>query len=178
MNGTSAKVVKRGVPVEKRRTVKLGGRDQLTEADIRQQALTGAFEIVGEVKDRYGILTAFDVRETKYYESDAAFLRRVLGNRKGRSAAIMVMNDEAHHAYRRGKAEPNDDYALDEETAEADAREAVSTRHLMEARMAFVYALTCLRPRSTSRGPATRWASPSLGSCRTLICWRASRQGW
>ncbi|QVN12397.1 BPTD_3080 family restriction endonuclease [Burkholderia sp. LAS2] len=124
VNGTSAKVVKRGTPVEKRRTVKLGGKDQLTEADIRQQALTGAFEIVGEVKDRNGALTAFEVKETRYYESDTAFLRRVLGNRKGRSSAIMVMNDEAHHAYRRGKAEPDDEYALDEETADADAREA------------------------------------------------------
>lgn len=124
VNGTSAKVVKRGMPMEKRRTIKLGGRDQLTEADIRQQALTGAFEIVGEVKDRQGVLTAFEVKETKYYESDTAFLRRVLGNRKGRSSAIMVMNDEAHHAYRRGKAEPDDEYALDEETADADAREA------------------------------------------------------
>lgn len=124
VNGTSAKVVKRGMPVERRRTVKLGGKDQLNEADIRQQALTGAFEIVGEVKDRHGVLTAFEVKETKYYESDTAFLRRVLGNRKGRSSAIMVMNDEAHHAYRRGKAEPDDDYALDDETADADAREA------------------------------------------------------
>jgi hypothetical protein len=33
------------------------------------------------------------------------------------------MNDEAHHAYRRG-IEEEDEYALDEETAEANAREA------------------------------------------------------
>ena len=124
VNGTSARVVKRGVPIEKRRTVKLGGKEQLTEADVRQQALTGAFEIVGEVKDRHGTVTAFEVKETKYYESDTAFLRRVLGNRKGRSSAILVMNDEAHHAYRRGKPDADDDYALDEDTADADAREA------------------------------------------------------
>ncbi|CAZ88149.1 putative Type III restriction enzyme, res subunit [Thiomonas arsenitoxydans] len=124
VNGTSARVVKRGVPVEKLRTVKLGGRDDLSEADIRQQALTGAFDIVRELRDAKGRLTGFDVREVRYYESDAAFLRRVLGNRKGRSSAIFVMNDEAHHAYRRGKLDAEDSYAIDEETAEVDAREA------------------------------------------------------
>src|SRR4029077_10042991 len=61
--------------------------------------------------------------ETKHYESDAAFLKRILGGRKGRSSAILVMNDEAHHAYRRG-SERDDEYVLDEETAEANAREA------------------------------------------------------
>jgi type III restriction enzyme len=124
VNGTTARVVKRGVPVEKQRTVKLGGRDELTEADIRQQALTGAFDIVRELRDARGALTGFEVKEVRYYESDAAFLRRVLGNRKGRSSAILVMNDEAHHAYRRGKVDAEDVYAIDEETAEADAREA------------------------------------------------------
>lgn len=124
VNGTSARVVKRGVPVEKTRTVKLGGKLNLTEEDIRQQALTGAFEIVWELRDPKGKLTGFDVREIRYYESDAAFLRRVLGNRKGRSSAILVMNDEAHHAYRRGKLDSEDAYSIDEETAEVDAREA------------------------------------------------------
>jgi len=124
VNGTSARVVKRGVPVEKMRTVKLGGKDALSEADIRQQALTGAFDIVRELRDNKGALTGFEVKEIRYYESDAAFLRRVLGNRKGRSSAILVMNDEAHHAYRRGKLDAEDTFAVDEETAEVDAREA------------------------------------------------------
>jgi type III restriction enzyme len=124
VNGTSAKVVRRGTPVEKSRTIKLGGKDAVTEADIRQQALMGAFEIIREVKDGKGNITAFEIKETRYYESDTAFLRRVLGNRKGRGAAIMVFNDEAHHAYRRGIAGAQDEYAIDDETAESDAREA------------------------------------------------------
>lgn len=123
VNGTSAKVVKRGVPVETVHIVKLGGRARVTEADVRQQALTGAFEIVQELRDKKGKLKEFRVREVRYYESDAAFLRRVLGNRKGRSSAILVMNDEAHHAYRRGAAD-TDSAAGDDELAEADAREA------------------------------------------------------
>lgn len=124
VNGSSARVVKRGVPVEKLRPVKLGGRDDLTAEDIRHQATTGAFDIVRELRDSKGVLTGFEVRETRYYESDAAFLRRVLGNRKGRSSAILVMNDEAHHAYRRGQLDADDVYAIDEETADVDAREA------------------------------------------------------
>lgn len=124
LNGTSARVVKRGVPVEKQRTVKLGGRDDLSEADIRHRATTGAFDIVRELRDARGALTGFDVNETRYFESDAAFLRRVLGNRKGRGSSILVMNDEAHHAYRRGKLDADDTYAIDAETADTDAREA------------------------------------------------------
>ena len=124
VNGTSAKVVRRGVAVEKSRTIKLGGKDEISEADIRQQALMGAFEIMREIKDAKDRLTGFEVKEVRYYESDTAFLRRVLGNRKGRGASILVFNDEAHHAYRRGIADAEDEYAIDEETAEADAREA------------------------------------------------------
>jgi type III restriction enzyme len=124
VNGTSAKVVRRGVPVERTRTIKLGGKDDIAEADIRQRALMGALRIVRESTDRDDRLVGFEVSETRYYESDAAFLRRVLGNRKGRGAAILVFNDEAHHAYRRGKLDADDTYALDEGTAEADEREA------------------------------------------------------
>ena len=124
VNGVTARVVKRGIPVEKVRTIKLGGKLNLSEADIRQQSVTGGFEIISELRDPKGKLVGFDVRETRYFESDTAFLRRVLGNRKGRSSSILVMNDEAHHAYRRGKQDADDAFAVDEETAEADAREA------------------------------------------------------
>lgn len=124
VNGTSAKVVRRGVPVEKSRTIKLGGKDEIAEADVRQQALMGAFQIVRELKDAKDKLIGFEVNETRYCESETAFLCRVLGNRKGRGAAILVFNDEAHHAYRRGAVDAEDEYALDDETAEINAREA------------------------------------------------------
>jgi len=124
VNGTSAKVVKRGTPVEEVRVVKLGGKDGVTEEDIRHKAVMGTWEIVGEQRDPKERLTGFLVKETHYYESDTAYLRRVLGNRKGRGASIMVFNDEAHHAYRRGLVDAEDEYAIDEETVEANAREA------------------------------------------------------
>lgn len=92
VNGVTAKVVKRGMPITK---------------------------IVSR-KDESG--AKIEVEETRYYESDTAFLKRVLGNRKGRSQSIFVMNDEAHHAYRRG--DTTDEYALDDELIEKNAREA------------------------------------------------------
>lgn len=122
VNGQSARVVKRGVPIEQSRRIKIGGKEALTEADIRHAAAMGAYQIVGEIRDRKGVLSALQVKETHYVESDTAFVKRVLGNRKGRSSAILVMNDEAHHAYRRGAVDP--EFVMDEETAEADAREA------------------------------------------------------
>lgn len=121
VNGQGAKVVKRGQPVTVERTLKVSAT--LTVEDILHQATVGAFEIIGVEKKRDGTPKAFTIRETRYYESDAAFLKRLLGGRKGRSSAILVLNDEAHHAYRRGSGE-DEQYALEDETAELNAREA------------------------------------------------------
>ena len=92
VNGASARVVKRGVPVTKTVTRTVNGQKET-------------------------------VTETRYYESDKAFLARLLGQRKGRSASILVMNDEAHHAYRRG-IEDEAEMVLDAETAARNDREA------------------------------------------------------
>jgi type III restriction enzyme len=122
VNGQGARVVKRGVPIESTRKIKLTAT--VTEEDVRYDATVGRFAITQEERKKNGEIVAFLVKETKYLESDAAFLKHILGERKGRSSAILVMNDEAHHAYRRGVESVEDTYALNEETAEADAREA------------------------------------------------------
>jgi type III restriction enzyme len=122
VNGQSAKVVKRGQPIERERRLKIGGKEELSEADIRHAAAMGAYSILEELRDRQGQITGFRVSETQYVESDNAFVKRILGARRGRGSAILVMNDEAHHAYRRGAGDP--EFVLDEETAESDAREA------------------------------------------------------
>ncbi|WP_310596207.1 BPTD_3080 family restriction endonuclease [Sphingomonas sp.] len=67
--------------------------------------------------------------ETKYFESDAAWFKRVrreLGSGKGRSPHWLIFNDEAHHAYRRGDAADGDEQTLDEDKdlAKKNAREA------------------------------------------------------
>lgn len=66
--------------------------------------------------------------ETKYFESDAAWFKRIrreLGSGKGRSPHWLIFNDEAHHAYRRGDTE-SDDVTLDDDKdlAKKNAREA------------------------------------------------------
>lgn len=66
--------------------------------------------------------------ETKYFESDAAWFKRIrreLGSSKGRSPHWLIFNDEAHHAYRRGDV-TTDEQTLDEDKdlASKNAREA------------------------------------------------------
>lgn len=91
VNGVSAKVVKRGVPVTRRVTKTIEG--EKVEAE-----------------------------ETLYFESDKAFADRVLGKRRGRSPSVLVLNDEAHHAYRRGDS--GEEVVLDRELAAQFDREA------------------------------------------------------
>jgi type III restriction enzyme len=62
-------------------------------------------------------------KETQYFESDKAFVNRILKNRKGRSPSILVFNDEAHHAYRRNVPK-TEEVTLDKEQAERNDREA------------------------------------------------------
>ena len=65
--------------------------------------------------------------ETKYFESDQAWFKRVrqeLGNGKGRSTHWLVFNDEAHHAYRRGDNETVVDLEEDSSLAKKNMKEA------------------------------------------------------
>ena len=94
VNGQSAQVVKRGIPVT-----------HLVNKTINGEKV--------------------EVEETKYYESDQAFINRVLNKGgRGRSQHILVFNDEAHHAYRRGDAPDEDEVVLDKTTAKKNDREA------------------------------------------------------
>jgi len=122
VNGQSARVVKRGIPTETIRTIKVTAT--VSADEIRRMATLGAYEILHTETKRDGTPKEFKVRETRWYESDTAYLKRILGGRKGRSSAILVMNDEAHHAYRRGKDDETDRYAIDDASVEANDREA------------------------------------------------------
>ena len=46
---------------------------------------------------------------SRYVESDTALVNRVLGREVGGKQNILVMNDEAHHAYRIKREEPDDE---------------------------------------------------------------------
>ena len=65
--------------------------------------------------------------EIKYFESDAAWFKRVrreLGSGKGRSPHWLIFNDEAHHAYRRGDTVSEESLDGDKDLAKKNAREA------------------------------------------------------
>lgn len=114
-----AKVQRNGVAETFRATIKLGekttsgrGGRYLTEQALRIALDRGDFAIVEDRRPRKQEIV---VQETRYVESDARLLQRVLGRDVGGKQNILVLNDEAHHAYRiRQEAE---------DTAEEDATE-------------------------------------------------------
>lgn len=69
-----------------------------------------------------------ETRETKYFESDAAWFKRIrreLGSGRGRAPHWLVFNDEAHHAYRRGdRVTGATDLEDDKNLSKKNAREA------------------------------------------------------
>src|SRR5205085_12322469 len=68
------------------------------------------------------------VEETRYVESDTKLMQRLLGREVGGKQNILVLNDEAHHAYRIKELERadavDDAEQPDEERADDLVREA------------------------------------------------------
>lgn len=98
------------------------GNHYISREDYERRRISPDFEIVEET-DEYVV-----VMETRYVESDTALIRRILGPEVGGKQNILVLNDEAHHAYRMGAPEEDqataDAEALIEEEAEEFEREA------------------------------------------------------
>jgi type III restriction enzyme len=114
--GESAKVVRAGVPVRTRETITIGprtttarGSRYLTPDDFQRQVATGLLKVLGEERDRDGNLKKVKVEAFRYVESDTALVNRILGREVGGKQNILVMNDEAHHAYRIRRDEPDED---------------------------------------------------------------------
>jgi len=113
---TSARVVKAGVPlrktetitIDKENTTKRGGR-YLTLETLQKQIAAGMIHVFEEKRDRAGNLEKVEVESTRYVESDAKWLERVLGREVGGKQNILVLNDEAHHAYRIRRVERDED---------------------------------------------------------------------
>ena len=68
-----------------------------------------------ETDPKTGALKKVFVESARYVESDTALLQRVLGRDIGGKKNILVLNDEAHHAYRIAEEIPDEDEADDEE---------------------------------------------------------------
>jgi type III restriction enzyme len=129
VGGVSAKVSRAGAPVRVKETITIGaktttarGRRYLTPAELDRQAAAGLLTVLSEERDAQGNLKKVFVESVKYVESDTALVNRILGREVGGKQNILVFNDEAHHAYRIRKTEPDegeeDIYGEEEESEE------------------------------------------------------------
>ena len=129
-----AKVQKRGVPETIRATIKIGskttsgrGGRYMTEESL-ELALSDPRQQIRIVEDRRPKKQEVDVEETRYVESDAKLMQRLLGREVGGKQNLLVLNDEAHHAYRirqeAAETAEEDSEWLDEERAEELAYES------------------------------------------------------
>jgi type III restriction enzyme len=128
---SGARVQKRGTPKTFVSEIKLGERTTsgrggryMTEHALRLAEEQGVLRII---EDERPERPQVRVEETRYVESDARWIERVLGRQVGGKGNVLVFNDEAHHAYRIAGAESPEleaYEALDEEAIEEFAHEA------------------------------------------------------
>ncbi len=134
VGGTSARVAKAGQPVVVRESITIGAKTTtarstryLTPDELNRQVNVGLLTVLKEDKDPQGNLKKVQVESTKYVESDTALVNRVIGREVGGKQNILVFNDEAHHAYRIRRDEPEEDEGNlfgEEEEAEDFFKEA------------------------------------------------------
>ncbi len=132
--GVGARVTKAGVEVRTKETITIGsqtttarGRRYLTLKDFERQVAAGMLSVLDKESDKGGILQKVTVESRRYVESDTALLNRLLGREVGGKQNILIMNDEAHHAYRivrENKDEDEEDLFGEEEDAEDFFKEA------------------------------------------------------
>lgn len=125
--GVSAKVEKRGKPVEVRAKIIIGrktttarGKRYVSHAAFTAATADGVMRAIPGT-EKYapnGSLAEVEIYEQKYIESDTALLQRVLGRDVGGKQNILVLNDEAHHAYRIRKEEPDPNEEDEDESDE------------------------------------------------------------
>src|SRR6185437_7179889 len=98
----------------------------LTQNDLERHIAAGLMTVLEEQRDKQGNLAKVSVESARYVESDTALVNRVLGREVGGKQNILVMNDEAHHAYRiRREDEDEDEDQLDLSGDEEEAEEFV-----------------------------------------------------
>jgi type III restriction enzyme len=112
--GVSARVARAGVAVRTQETITIGpktttarNRRYLTQEELDRQLAAGLLTVVEEDRDRQGHLRKVRVEAVRYVESDTALVNRVIGRDVGGKQNILVLNDEAHHAYRIRREEPD-----------------------------------------------------------------------
>jgi len=136
--GVSSKVSKAGVVQETREWIVIGGKTTtargsryMTQTALDAAIAAGEVVVIKEDRDGAGNLKKVLVHSVKRVESDTALVNRIIGREVGGKQNILVMNDEAHHAYRikREAAQDAEESLLedefeDEEEAEEFFKEA------------------------------------------------------
>jgi type III restriction enzyme len=130
-----ARVDRRGVAERREEKIIIGsktttarGSRYFTPEAYAAAVASGALEVREEQHGPDGSVVSAGVISTRYVESDASLVARVLG-RAGGKQNVLVINDEAHHAYRIPPREEDDTGDLpdddeDEEEDEIARREA------------------------------------------------------
>ncbi len=132
--GGGARFVRAGVPETRTEWIVIGaktttarGSRYFTPEAYAAAVAAGELDVLGDERTPDGTVRKALVRSTRYVESDAALVARVLG--KSGKQNILVINDEAHHAYRIPPRVEDDDQPGDmdedeDEDEEADRKEA------------------------------------------------------
>jgi type III restriction enzyme len=116
VGGVASRVVRTGVPIRVREAIHIGdksttarGRRYLTLAEYGQQVAARLLDVIKEERDEGGVLKRVTVEYSRYVESDTKVVSRILGREVGGKKNILVFNDEAHHAYRIRRQEPEEE---------------------------------------------------------------------
>lgn len=129
VGGVGAKVTKAGVAMRTTETINIGqktttarGTRYLTLEDFDRQVAAGMLTVLSEERDKQSNLKKVKVESVRYVKSDTALINEVLGRDVGGKQNILVMNDEAHHAYRikREEPEPGEEEEFGEEERAED----------------------------------------------------------
>ena len=127
--GVSSKVIKSGVREKKIETIIIGpkktsarGHRYLTPGELNRQIAAGLLTVLKEERDNLGVLVRVKVESARYVKSDTALIAEVLRDIGGKKN-LLVMNDEAHHAYRIRRDEPEEDLEEDMFGEEEEASE-------------------------------------------------------
>jgi len=125
--GVSAKVIKAGVATPIREWIQIGpktttarGKRYLALKEFERQVSARLLKVLKEERDDHGELKRVLIESVKYVESDTSLINRVLGREIGGKQNILVMNDEAHHAYRINRDAGNGDEDEEEEEEEEE----------------------------------------------------------
>ena len=132
--GERSRVIKAGQEVRTTELIHIGsktttarGSRYLTLDDYQRQVAAGLLDVIEEQRGKDGSLIKVRVSSSRYVESDTALVNRIIGREVGGKHNIFVMNDEAHHAYRIKRQEPDEeegDLFGEESDAEDFFREA------------------------------------------------------